>query len=201
AKPGDNDTSVTGWAVMALKSARVSELSVPKEAFEGAKNWLDSVTDDQYRRTGYMQKGDTGARPREQIGKFAPAETCSAISIMSRVFMGAERGEPLLKAQGDLLSQNLPRWDTNGGPGGTSRIDFYYWYYGTLAMFQLGDDYWKTWNEAMKTAIVGHQRKDGDERGSWDPIDVWGNEGGRVYATALNVLSLEIYYRYDRAFK
>ncbi|MBI4613362.1 MAG: hypothetical protein HY720_07095 [Planctomycetes bacterium] len=197
-KPGDNDTSVTGWAVMALKSARVAELSVPPNSFAGALSWLDAVTDEESHRTGYIQKGDTGARLRDQIGKFSSCETCTAISIISRIFAGVERKEPLVKRQGDLLSQRLPTWDTNGGAGGKSKIDFYYWYYGTLAMFQLGGDYWKTWNESMKSAIVSHQRKDGDERGSWDAIDAWGTEGGRVYATAINVLALETYYRYPR---
>jgi hypothetical protein len=198
---GDNDTSVTGWAVMALKSAKVAELSVPSGSFEGAKNWLDSVTDEQYYRTGYLQKGDSGARLQSQVGRFTSVESCTAISIMSRIFMGADRSDPLLRGQGDLLSQNLPRWSPNGGPGGESRIDFYYWYYGTLAMFQLGGDYWKAWNESMKDAIVRNQNKDGDERGSWDPKGAWGRAGGRVYATSVNVLSLEIYYRYERVFK
>ncbi len=198
---GENDTSVTGWAVMALKSARVAELAVPVAAFAGARNWLDSVTDDQYYRTGYLQRGDRGSRLRDSARKFAAAESCTAISVMCRIFMGDERGDALLAGQGDILSQNLPTWDTNGGPDGTSRLDYYYWYYGTLAMFQLGGDHWKSWNQAMKNALVKHQREDGDEAGSWDPIDAWGPAGGRVYATAINVLSLEIYYRYDRAFK
>jgi hypothetical protein len=47
--------------------------------------------------------------------------------------------------------------------------------------------------------VVRHQRTDGDERGSWDPVDSWGAEGGRVYATALLTLSLEVYYRYEKA--
>ena len=38
------------------------------------------------------------------------------------------------------------------------------------------------------------------EDGSWDPaVDKWGSIGGRVYATAINVLTLEVYYRYPRA--
>ena len=61
----------------------------------------------------------------------------------------------------------------------------YYWYYGTLAMFQVGGEPWKAWNEAMKTAIIDHQRKDGDAKGSWDPIGPWGRDGGRVYSTAI----------------
>jgi hypothetical protein len=54
------------------------------------------------------------------------------------------------------------------------------------------------WNESMKAALIAHQRleKDRDEFGSWDPIDPWSGEGGRVYATALNCLTMEVYYRY-----
>ena len=36
--------------------------------------------------------------------------------------------------------------------------------------------------------------------GSWEPIDRWGGEGGRVYATAINALTLEVYYRYANVF-
>jgi hypothetical protein len=52
---------------------------------------------------------------------------------------------------------------------------------------------------AMKAAVVDSQRKDGDERGSWDPqVDPWGFSGGRVYSTALMALCLEVYFRYSR---
>jgi hypothetical protein len=75
----------------------------------------------------------------------------------------------------------------------------YYWHSATLAAFQVGGDLWQDWNAALKEAVVRHQRTDGDERGSWDPVDSWGAEGGRVYATALLTLSLEVYYRYEKA--
>ena len=43
------------------------------------------------------------------------------------------------------------------------------------------------------------QRQDGNFAGSWDPEpDVWGEDGGRVYMTAMGVLTLEAYYRYTR---
>jgi hypothetical protein len=35
-----------------------------------------------------------------------------------------------------------------------------------------------------------------DEHGSWDPVDAWSSVGGRVYATAINTLTCEIYWRY-----
>jgi hypothetical protein len=31
-------------------------------------------------------------------------------------------------------------------------------------------------------------------------VDRWGFEGGRVYATAINALTLEVYYRYGNVF-
>ena len=91
-----------------------------------------------------------------------------------------------------LLKNQLPQWNPENGS------DFYYWYYGTLAMFQMGGVHWKAWNGAMKKALVDTQRRGGDESGSWDPTSAWGHAGGRVYATAINILSLEIYYRYAK---
>jgi len=75
----------------------------------------------------------------------------------------------------------------------------YYTYYGTLAMFQLGGDYWRKWNAAMKDMLLPHQCKDGDEAGSWSPIGGLDDGiAGRVYMTAMGALSLEVYYRYMR---
>jgi len=36
----------------------------------------------------------------------------------------------------------------------------------------------------------------GSLKGSWDPDPVWGGHGGRVYATAMAALTLEVYYRH-----
>ena len=194
---GDNDTSVTGWCTMALKSAKVGELDVPLSAFEGAINWVDSVTDEAYYRTGYREKGDIGSR-LQGVNDFAPSEAMTAAGMTSRVFAGADRNDPKLIGGAGLLSNSPPVWGDNGGK---SLIDFYYWYYGTLAMYQMGGEYWTGWNDKMKTALVENQKRGGCEDGSWDPIDPWGRVGGRVYSTAVNVLSLEIYYRYSKVFK
>ena len=89
----------------------------------------------------------------------------------------------------------LFRWPNDGS------VDMYYWYYGTEAMFQMGDPYWKVWNTALKKALLRNQRKDtayGIYKGSWDPIGPWGPDGGRVYSTAICALCLETYYRYER---
>ncbi|OHB76885.1 MAG: hypothetical protein A2Z34_10115 [Planctomycetes bacterium RBG_16_59_8] len=54
----------------------------------------------------------------------------------------------------------------------------------------------------MKDALIKNQNKrtDGDKWGSWEPLDRWSPKGGRVYATAINCLTLEVYYRYASDF-
>ena len=55
---------------------------------------------------------------------------------------------------------------------------------------------WQRWNAALQAELLARQRWDGTAAGSYDPDDLWGGYGGRVYSTALATLSLEVYYRY-----
>jgi hypothetical protein len=90
--------------------------------------------------------------------------------------------------------QNLPEWNKPRN----DKVDMYYWYYATYAMFQFGGKKWDKWNEALHRAVISTQRTGGCVDGSWDPVGKWGMVGGRVYATAINALTMEIYYRYKR---
>ena len=74
--------------------------------------------------------------------------------------------------------------------------DYYLWYNCTLAMFQVGGTPWERWNAVVRDRIIGLQERQGCARGSWAPNSRWGNVGGRVYTTALAVLTLEVYYRF-----
>jgi hypothetical protein len=196
AKCGDNDTSVTGWAVMALKSAELSELAFPPAVYAGALAWLGEATDQSgYYRVGYNAR-DTGkvyVPGKNEL--FADHPSMSAVAVMARIFMEKKR-QPALTAV-NFLAADLPAWK----PG---QVDFYYWYYASLALFQYDGPtgaFWKKWNEPMKAALLPNQKTSGCERGSWDPsADRWGFEGGRVYASAINALTLEVYYRYANVF-
>jgi hypothetical protein len=198
-KCGDNDTSVSGWAIMALKSAEMSELMFPRSAYEGALNWLNEATETNgYARVGYNARGTGKVYVPGKNEQFDHHESMSAVAVMSRIFMQKRKNEPTLNAV-NLLVADLPEWKPN-------KIDFYYWYYTSLALFQYdGPDgpMWKKWNEPMKNAIVPNQHtgKDGCRNGSWNSdVDRWGFEGSRVYATAINALTLEVYYRYANVF-
>jgi hypothetical protein len=125
----------------------------------------------------------------------------TAIGLLCRILIEKKADDPLHAKQADRIAADPPVWALADKD---RPVDFYYWYYGTLALHQLDGPArprWKKWNEAMTTALVASQavKKDGCRDGSWDPaVDRWGFAGGRVYATAMNVLTLEVYYRYER---
>jgi hypothetical protein len=198
-QPGDNDTSVTGWVVMALKSAKAAGIEVPREVLDGARSWVDLMTDPTTGRVGYVQKGVSPVRApgREETWPRSRSEAITAVGMLTRIFLGESPDESETIRKGAALClERLPAWNETDGS-----IDHYYWYAGTLAMFQVGGRDWATWNRAMKHAIVDHQRKDGCARGSWDPLGPWGDDGGRVYATAVMTMCLEVYYRYGKVFR
>ena len=52
---------------------------------------------------------------------------------------------------------------------------------------------WRKWNGQMQKTVLGLQQRDG----SWnEKLSKYGPRGGRVYATALATLTLQVYYRY-----
>ncbi|MGH7162364.1 MAG: hypothetical protein ACREID_02685, partial [Planctomycetota bacterium] len=196
---GDNDTSVTGWCVMALKSGKFGGLDIDPDAFEGARSWVDKMTDPASGRIGYNTRGGPPARPEGVADRF-PAErteSMTAVGILLRMHLGEDpRTSAMIRKGADLCAAKPPVWDPSAGG-----IDMYYWYFGTLAMFQVGGEHWRKWSEAMKAAIAGsqHPTGSGSRTGSWDPMDPWGPDGGRVYSTALLALCSEVHLRYDRA--
>jgi len=197
-KCGDNDSSVSGWAVMVLKSAEISGLPFPRSGYDGTRSWYDDVTEEAYPRVGYTFRGSGPVILPGQNEHFSHHEALTAIGVMARIFMDKNKGDPRVSGGCDLLLRDKPQWSGNG-------IDFYYWYYASLALFQYDGPSgakWKSWNEDMKNALVKNQNtgSSGCKNGSWEPVDRWSCEGGRIYGTAINTLTLEVYYRYANVF-
>ncbi len=55
ARCGDEDSIVTGWATMVLKSAEISSLAFPRSSYDGAIAWFDEVTDPATGRASYAR--------------------------------------------------------------------------------------------------------------------------------------------------
>lgn len=196
-RDGDNDTSVTGWAVMAYKSAKDFDLEVNEKAFEMAETWFDAMTDPATGRTGYTERGGLSSRRAGDHSTLFPrekGECMTGVSLLIRFFLGKNPDDDkMMGQQADLLLKKQPSWNEKDGS-----IDHYYWYYATYALYQMGGRHWTAWEKALKPAVVDSQRGDGNFKGSWDAIGAWGEDGGRVYSTALLCLTLEAYYRYTR---
>ena len=112
----------------------------------------------------------------------------TAESLLCRYFLGLQPDEDLKREATNYILGQLP--------DGTEAANFYFWYYGTFALYQVQGPAWRRWNKAMQRRLIGMQRTDGPYAGSWNPDSVWGSYGGRVYSTALAALCLEVYYRY-----
>ncbi len=204
-KPGDNDTSVTGWMVLALKTAKNARLDIPKEAYErafaGALTWFNRATSTTG-KAGYQAPGDEGSRLAKGHPDPYPYSkdlSCmTAVAVLCRLFAGESRGTQSIKDGIKILMLHQPKWQEQKGRA-LSTINMYYWYYGSYALFQYGGPDWLKWNEDMKKSLLETQRQGNiDEDGSWDPIDEWGIAGGRVYTTAIGAMTLEVYYRFRR---
>ena len=171
------DMSVTGWVVMALASAHKAELRVA--GFRDAIRFLNSVTYPQYFRIGYTDRNN-GATDR-----------LGAVGTLARIFMTADTSGTITMANAWRTRRNLPA---------RGRVDFYYWYYATLMMFQVGGEFWADWNAALVPALLETQDRDKGSplHGSWPPQGQNSEHGGRIYQTTLGVLMLTTYYRYDR---
>jgi hypothetical protein len=189
--PGDprgSDTSILGWVVMVLKSAREVGIAVPPTATAGAVSWLDKVAGGRVGGLARYQPRELARSQRD--GEITPSMTAEA--WVCRQFLGLGGPGPASdEAAQYLLNSNPAR-----GP-----FNIYYWYYGTLAMYQHGGEPWDRWNVPLRDQLVRRQRVQGHQAGSWDPDETdYGARGGRIYCTALSTLTLEVYYRYLRLY-
>jgi len=169
------DLSQLGWQLMSLKSAELAGIETPSQTRDGMIRFVTNVSSGR-------QGGLASYRAGEQVSKPMTAE-----ALVCKQFLGLPRQNPAGDEAGDFLLEELP---------GRGERNYYYWYYGTLGMYQLQGDHWRRWNEALTGELLGSQNTAGDLAGSWEPNDVWGGYGGRVYSTALATLCLEVYYRY-----
>jgi hypothetical protein len=204
--PGD--LSVTSWCLMALKSAQMAGMQVPRETSEKAAAFLKSMErPDQgyyYQRPGYSApEGHT-----QPIGS-----VMTAIGIVCRQYLQGQstggvanehpRSGNMLRGV-DILMKNLPQvMDKPPIHHNIPRpryVNYYYWYYGTYALLGVGGDEWKQWNPKVRDLLVSLQNqgdKDPALQGSWDPegaqlLEMVGRNG----CTALALLTLEVYYRH-----
>ncbi|MBN1911996.1 MAG: hypothetical protein JW818_19900 [Pirellulales bacterium] len=168
------DTSVTGWQLSSLHTAQLAGLKIPPLVTTQAGRFLDKVQFDGGSRYGY-ERADGGST------------ATTAVGLLCRMYLGWKRDNPALVKGVKWIHKQ-----------GVSDKDIYGNYYATQLLFHYGGEAWDDWNPAMRDLLLRSQEMNGLEKGSWYFPGVSYNErGGRLYCTALSVLILETYYRYD----
>jgi hypothetical protein len=174
--PGQfGDTSVYGWAVLALRSARSAGLSVPDSTWIAARRWLPLVVSGRHQGLAAYRPG------------YPPSHAMTAEALFCRQVLEGRVDASLAAEAADHILTKLPD---------PSDYHLYYWYYGTLSLFHMGGPTWDRWNERLTATLLGSQRTSGHSKGSWDPGKPFGVDGGRIFSTACSCLCLEVYYRY-----
>jgi hypothetical protein len=157
---------------------------------------LDALLDRETGRVAYHPGAD-------RLG-YTPTTANAASALLVRVWLGAVR-TPEAALSMRALSDRRPKWSIKYKRmkvQGVERevqignLDLYGWWHGTEALARTGGPGWTAWNDALKRALLSHQRPSGHAAGSWDPEGTYGRVGGRVFSTALGALMLQSYCRY-----
>ncbi len=186
------DTSVTGWELMALKSGQMAGLNVPKNTLKLAERFLDSV-----------EAAEKGSSAAERGGTFAylpgqsPTLTMTSVGLLCCQYSGVGPKNPALQNGVKKLHDHPPGKNEN----------IYYLYYATQVMHHMQGESWRYWNEGrevdgklvhkgIREYLISKQDRGTDTKyphqiGSWG-----GSQGGRIMATSLSLLCLEVYYRH-----
>lgn len=184
-----SDSSVSGWQVLALKSAKEAGMKIEPECIESIRRFFDAQAMPRNGRTAYQRRN-------------VLTEATTGVGMLARQFLLDEPDGPLVREAAAYLADFIEAAATAGPQRPRRRAkapkqtDYYLWYNCTLAMFQAGGPAWQRWNDVVRDAIIDLQERDGCQRGSWGPDAQWGQQGGRIYSTALAILTLEVYYRY-----
>ena len=177
--PGQVGSTIeVGWQIQALAAAKqCRELRVDPASFARATKFLDGVA---------SGPGDS------RYGVTKPAnhnpESTAVGLYCRRVISGWTAANEGLSAGSQELAPIAP-------PRRASiRSDFYY--YATLDFRAVGGEAWAEWNPAMRDLLVSRQETTGQPSrlGSWPP-DPSASQTGRLGATAIALLTLEVTYR------
>lgn len=170
--PGEpGDTTVTGWQMMALKSCELAGFDIPVATIKKAKKFLRSVGDESTGQFGYKNKESD--------------PTSTAIGLLVQLYHGWNPEHRGVIAGSKFLIKQKP-----------SKNNIYFNYYATLMLFHSRHEKWDSWNQQMRDFLIATQSNSGHESGSWFFKERYGSVGGRLYTTAMAVMTLEVYYRY-----
>ncbi|MCE9553184.1 MAG: hypothetical protein K8T91_07370 [Planctomycetes bacterium] len=179
----DSDMSVTGWCLMALRSARLNGAPVPNKAIDDALSYVDRCRDPDG-KVRYAAKGDWWYGRRGYWVRTPRTVQLSAAALLCRKLSGRNETDINNTLSTNILKSLHPNdFFTQEASGGHVE---YAAYYASQAMFQMGGEPWEQFAETMYRYLLSKQQING----------AWFLEGkGEAYPTAMFTLALTVSYR------
>ena len=169
-QPGD--ILATTWQIMALKACKQAGVETDPEVLEKAGEFIDSMS----------LSGKAFYRYQKREPESA---TSTATGLLMQMYLGWDRSHPAIDVGSLYVLESAP-----------SDNDVYLNYYASLLLHHAQSDEWKAFNRKVRDHLVATQSTKGHEAGSWFFPDRHGNSGGRLYTTAMAIMTLEVYYRF-----
>lgn len=172
---GDSDMSVTVWQTMALRAARNAGFDVPREAIDRAVRYIKRAYQPEREKRG---GGDSGVGGFGYQGRGRELST-TAEGLLALLVCGDYDSDEVKGASERLLRDGIK-------PG--ERWFFYTTYYYAQSMYQRGGRYAEEGNRVVAEVLLPLQSREG----WWEGLGGEERGGGKVYATAMAVLSLAV---------
>ena len=184
-QPGD--MSVTAWVFLAIRSGQLAGLPIGHSSLTRAERFVDSCAvgpeGAKFSRYSYLPPTPETPAPEKL--------SLSAAGLLARQYLGWSKDNPDLSAGCQYLAQHLPP------ESGNQLGEIYYYHYATQVLHHMEGADFDLWNHRMREHVIRTQEKEGHKAGSWSPEGTdWGSRGGRIYSTAMALLTLEVYYRH-----
>ena len=178
-----SDMSVTGWALMFLRSARNAEFRVPKQYFDEGLDYVQRCYEPD---PANHEKGVFRYRPLESDPTGSPQITLAntASSMLTLILGGRQDHESIPVGVEWFRSRPYPRpWQNN----------YFYLasYYSSQAMAQVGGDMWNQVYPQIARNLMSEQTEDG----SWPAGSGTERNFGSAYSSSLAVLALTPAYQ------
>jgi len=178
-----SDMSVTGWALMFLRSARNAEFNVPKQYFDEGLDFVERCYE---KDSAQHEKGVFRYRPLESEPAANPQITLAntASSMLTLILGGRHTHEGIAAGAEWFRTRDYPRpWQ-----------DGYYYlssYYSSQATAQVGGDTWNQIFPQIARNLLAEQAKEGN----WPIAGGAERNYGTAYSTSLAILALTPAYQ------
>lgn len=179
------DLSIAAWHVQAMKAAyhtgiKFKDMNKVKNA---AMDYAEAMQNKSHGGFGYSS-------PKSPAGSGRGYFSMTGGGMLALQMWGKENSSEVREGAEYILENSKLDYTTIDS-------NLYAHYYEAQAMMIRGGKDWETYNAMFKDQLIGHQQDNGNwnENGGWDKRD-GGKDFNDHYRNCLNILMLEVYYRF-----